>query len=228
MNKSIASMLTCMILLSSFAHAGDYAVEIIVFEQLNNQADESGTYLEQWDFSWKLTAERIRRIKTLSQKATAYKTLDQLFHLETIRTDLINSNYRILETVSWQQPGYFYQNAPIVKFGSTDTELITGLARFYKTALIHVDVDLKFSPTTIQSPNYVTSFNGSNNVGTEQPHYFISENRRLKFNNIHYFDHPYFGVILGVWQVKSPISTGILQDSLLEKPLEFSFPINRL
>ncbi|NKB75763.1 MAG: hypothetical protein GKR96_01660 [Gammaproteobacteria bacterium] len=33
----------------------------------------------------------------------------------------------------------------------------------------------------------------------QQPYFFISEKRRLKFKQIHYFDHPEFGVILGVW-----------------------------
>lgn len=31
------------------------------------------------------------------------------------------------------------------------------------------------------------------------PHYFLFEKRRIKFNEMHYFDHPAFGVILGIW-----------------------------
>ena len=33
----------------------------------------------------------------------------------------------------------------------------------------------------------------------QMDHFFISEKRRLKFKEVHYFDHPEFGVILGVW-----------------------------
>ncbi|MYD77252.1 MAG: hypothetical protein F4244_11770 [Gammaproteobacteria bacterium] len=31
------------------------------------------------------------------------------------------------------------------------------------------------------------------------PHYFLFEKRWIKFNEVHYFDHPAFGVILGIW-----------------------------
>ena len=32
-----------------------------------------------------------------------------------------------------------------------------------------------------------------------QPVYYLSEKRRVKFGEVHYFDHPRFGAIVGVW-----------------------------
>ncbi len=39
-------------------------------------------------------------------------------------------------------------------------------------------------------------------VTSQQPHYFIAEKRRLKFKQVHYFDHPLFGAILGLWETE--------------------------
>ena len=107
-----------------------------------------------------------------------------------------------------------------------DTALAAGFVRIYTTALIHADLHLQLSPlpanpdlTDTDSVAVADTDVGEDveeDVGEEagedvgedtaedapapQPHYFIAEKRRLKFGQIHYFDHPLFGAILGVWE----------------------------
>ena len=103
-----------------------------------------------------------------------------------------------------------------------DTALAAGFVRIYTTALIHADLHLQLSSlpanpdlTDTDSVAVADTDIGEDvekdveeDVGEDaaedapapQPHYFIAEKRRLKFGQIHYFDHPLFGAILGVWE----------------------------
>ena len=105
-----------------------------------------------------------------------------------------------------------------------DTALAAGFVRIYTTALIHADLHLQLSPlpanpdlTDTDSVAVADTDVGEDvekdveeeagedaaedaDTSAPQPHYFIAEKRRLKFGQIHYFDHPLFGAILGVWE----------------------------
>ena len=104
-----------------------------------------------------------------------------------------------------------------------DPALIAGFVRIYTTALIHADLHLQLSPlpanpdltdadsVVADAVEYVvadtveyTEENAAEDADAPpaQPHYFIAEKRRLKFAQIHYFDHPLFGAILGVWEAE--------------------------
>jgi hypothetical protein len=112
--------------------------------------------------------------------------------------------------------------------GAENSSLPGAYIRVYKTSLIFADVDLQLNPLPIQvfdqdngSANTLvtTTTAGSNSetlssgsgldtvaVGGASTaeinypaRYFLSERRRLKFKEVHYFDHPKFGAILGVW-----------------------------
>ena len=129
-----------------------------------------------------------------------------------MRSDIsrqVASDYRILHAAKWTQPAEIYQNAPLISFGVEDTSLPFGFVRVYKTSLIFADIDAQLSPIT---PEAITDSSFTVNIGDDvdadypsfefqQPNFYISEKRRLKFEEIHYFDHPRFGVIMGVWPV---------------------------
>ncbi len=206
------------------AYARDYAVEFIVFERLTD-ANEAG---EVWNFSAERIARKLQKTHNLADKAIDYATLpdldtpdsrytilSKLDNLAAISRHLVAAGYRILHSANWIQPAATYQNAPLISFGVSDSPLPYGFIKVYKTALIFVDIDVQYSP--IMSTGFIahtrtpTVNPGNNRVGTDdntdaapigrkfQAHFFISEKRRLKFKEIHYLDHPLFGVIIGVW-----------------------------
>ena len=80
--------------------------------------------------------------------------------------------------------------------------LAAGFVRVYRTSLIYADLNLQLSPPLPEASADDSQDAEAPPAATWQPHYFIAEKRRLKFKQIHYFDHPLFGAILQVWPVE--------------------------
>lgn len=209
--KSVLSIL--LLGLGNVTHARDYAVELIVFERLDTTSGANDAE-EIWDFSSERIAGKLQKMHTLSAAARDYESSASLPNLAHIKNNLVDAGHGILHSASWIQPAHVYQNAPLISFGTVDSSLPYGIIRVYKTSLIFADIDIQYSPIrqkVFANDNIVTDANESENadsngqlISTEtnledqQPHFFISEKRRLKFKEIHYFDHPRFGVILSV------------------------------
>ncbi len=218
-----------IMLWSTLGLARDYAIELIVFERQAN-ADES---IEVRTFSAERIAQKLQKLQKLATKADELETDPVLDRLDSIRENFSQSGFRILQTAKWVQPAENIQNAPVVSIGTELSVLPNAFIRVYKTALIYVDLDLQLSPESGAYPVYVDPDNplgesqidnsgienpilaeaensldldqtlSSRPIELQQAHYFISEKRRLKFNEVHYFDHPRFGVILGIWPEES-------------------------
>ncbi len=197
---------------SQTAQARGYAIEMIVFEQAagNTNAAED----EKWDFSDRKITGKQQRMVTLESRAHDFQGKTTLGRLEQTRRRLRQKGHRILKTASWIQPSAVYQHAPLIALGLVDTPLPYGFIRVYKTSLIYADIDLQFSPTPVHnilpplSSGAATSATTRSQIETLSPappdlpeHYFLSEKRRMKFGEIHYFDHPKFAVVLGIWPV---------------------------
>lgn len=198
-------------LASSPAMARDYEVEVIVFDRIAREAGRAQQ--ERWDFSSARIAARLDEMQALAARASKHPTTAKLGSLEPLRARLEARDYRILATARWQQPAAFYPRAPVIALGRDDGDvgeenavaentvadkpinpLAAGFVRVYRTALIYADVNLQLSPPLPAAE--------ASPAATWQPHYFIAEKRRLKFKQIHYFDHPLFGALLQVWPVE--------------------------
>ena len=117
-----------------------------------------------------------------------------------------DSRYEVVTYMAWTQPLYEKKESiPVQLTSSTGVEPIneitpftksalTGSAQLFENRLLFVDIDIKndfdsglvdFSDPTsaIESP-----------AGTHR----IQEKRRVKLNEIHYFDHPFFGALFRV------------------------------
>ena len=80
-----------------------------------------------------------------------------------------------------------------IALAAADFDLAAGFVRVYTTSLIHADLHLQLAPPLPESAP----------PDAPHPRFFITEKRRLKFKQIHYFDHPLFGAILGLWEEKN-------------------------
>ncbi len=196
--------------------ARSYGIEVILFEQAGSSLDPEAAEGEKWDFSDRKIAGRLQRMAMLESRSNEFPTSITLDNLEQARRQLIQAGHRVLRTASWTQPSAVYQHAPLIPLGLADTPLTYGFIRVYKTSLIYADIDLQFSPESPASAPLPDDKPGSPSPVTVEPqadsfsplppdnlpeHYFLSEKRRLKFREIHYFDHPKFGMILGIWPV---------------------------
>ena len=237
-----AAAVSVAALTSHAAAAREYEIEVIVFDRLDKEVSTH----EQWDFSSPRIAERLREMTALADAASTHPTSDRIYRLAPLRTRLLESGYRILDTTRWRQPPSFYQHAPLIPLGNADADATalgvdrvpaSGFVRIYTTSLIYADLNLQLSPLS-PIPGYFPLFDlGSGSaldldsdleteasleadLATQPPHYFIAEKRRLKFKQIHYFDHPLFGAILGVWPVDAT-TPEVPQDKPADEVLDF-------
>ncbi len=194
-------ILSILLTLSQTAQARDYEIEVIVFEQAGSrtEAEADSAEAEKWDFSDRKIANALQHIAALESGSDDFLIETALDRLDQARQQLSQAGHRIIRTASWIQPSAVYQYAPLISLGLADSSL-TGFIRVYKTSLIYADIDLQFSPESASSttlPDWSSALSPSPDNLPE--HYFLSEKRRLKFKEVHYFDHPKFGAIVGIW-----------------------------
>ncbi len=215
MNCLIASLL--FFLWTSVAMALDYDVEVLIFERSNADTqppEPEPPGMSEWGIERHLSriaslASNAVEIESLVSDALEHEAEPDLVHLDPVVRNLKLSGYPILQAVRWTQPGNIYQYSPLVSLGTPENTLLHAYIRIYKTSGIHADVDVRMTPSAFAPlvENDQSDLQpdpgvpGIEIVETDPlpPQYFISEKRRLKFEEVHYLDHPKFGVILGVW-----------------------------
>jgi len=139
----------------------------------------------------------------------------------------LSREYRPLYHVAWQQPGLTINNSRSVhlqKFVesemsmadkaedldavNSETDLsgdrfqvpelaFDGTIRLRSSTFLHVDVDFAFFPKLF-STGRVDSEQSTQLRGQHADYVRLQESRKIRLNEINYFDHPAFGVILRV------------------------------
>ena len=206
LNRFAILLLTALITVPAAALARDYHVEVVIFERGNDSGSQ-----EFWNFSSEALGNQFMRMTELAAQSVEVE-LEDVQQLAGVRDSLVQGGYRVLRAASWDQPSAIFQNAPVVSLGDELSAMPFGYIRVYKTSLIFADIDLQLSPlnTGFQEFSSLPEAepdpaveSGSEFRKPEIPHYFLSEKRRLKFEEVHYFDHPKFGAIIGVWPKES-------------------------
>ena len=98
-----------------------------------------------------------------------------------------DAHYRILAQKGWIQSAQAIETTIPVRIQSENNDL-DGAIEFYLSHYLHLDVNLQFRPSI---PNAVPAI------------YKITESRRIKSQNINYFDNPKFGLLVRVTPIKA-------------------------
>jgi len=220
--------------LQANVRAGDYEIEVIVFER----PDSEDIDLEHWNFSEEHLEQQKTALEEMRQSQYSYRftrgpeygLTQDLEKLDDFVKKLENNNLSVLAGARWIQPAFFFQNAPVISLGVEGSRLSRAYFRIYKTSLLFADMALQLSPVNpVVEPEFSSSANlpeAAQDMAAESvqepengfddeylfdawpeidpqnpqnPEYFLIERRRVRFGEVHYFDHPAFGVILGVW-----------------------------
>ena len=141
---------------------------------------------------------------------------DALDGLDDMRETLEqNPRYELLQTLSWEQSEADYLHSPLIP---VLTPHMKGVIRVYAPNLLFTELTLVYVPddileesleteegevaaTIIREPVTYTvgePYDPYSVVETEPARFYLEEQRKLKLNEIHYFDHPRYGVILSV------------------------------
>lgn len=177
----------CLLLLFSLVASGTataaaptapsaYEVEVLVFE--NRLPDLDGN--EQWG-AGRATAQDATDTIVLGNVPTGSDLASVAAALES------DPRYRLLSHRRWVQAA---DNKPASSpvLVRTDNREVDGHVRFYMSRFLHVEVNLAFQPQA-------AALGGTDPAPTP---YRLNEQRRIKSQELHYFDHPKFGALVRV------------------------------
>lgn len=128
-----------------------------------------------------------------------------------------NDKYQVLTHKRWIQTADARSSSPVMRI-SAESGVLDGTVVFYMSRFLHVDVNLLLkdtetenggdSTTMSQSPVQpvstamgVNDSNAESNPDLMQLAFRIDESRRIRSNQMNYFDHPKFGVLLQITPV---------------------------
>lgn len=117
-------------------------------------------------------------------------------------------NYEVLTYLAWTQPLFQKKDSlqiELVRPVQTDSlkevrplPSVRGKLQLFENRLLFVELDIK---------NYLNAENSGtlDQPGRDPGVYRLMEKRRVKLNEVHYFDHPYFGALVRVsrWEPES-------------------------
>jgi len=143
-----------------------------------------------------------------------------------------SGRYQPLLHVAWRQPGFSRSRAPAVHLDSNalgspiarrrgrDEEAraraprVDGTLRVYRARYLHVDADLVYrprsmlaSPAAATTPAEITGETAP--AGASEPTAFrLHQSRRMRSGELHYLDHPLFGVLVRITRYQAPAVPG--------------------
>ena len=140
----------------------------------------------------------------------------------------LSSVYRPLLHVAWQQPGLDVRDVRAIHLDNTRFEKKTaeqdeppavedwnqpeyippvkvfdGIIRLRKSRFLHLDVDFAYFPDVLEQPALESRDGTAGNVRLSTGYVRLAESRRVKPDELHYFDHPLFGLIVQVSKIIS-------------------------
>jgi len=207
---AIFSLLIPLNLQAATTSPSNYTVELVVFRNL--MPDLEGN--EIW------SPDRVNtNIPDLDQAKIAADSADETTDIgKAVALLESNNKYQVLTHKRWVQTADARSTSPVMRITDTANDL-DGTVVFYMSRFLHVDVDLLLKDESDQNnkpANGVTSSavanpvalssstnNSSAAVAPPDLTYKIDESRRIRSNQINYFDHPKFGVLLEITPMDS-------------------------
>jgi len=185
-------------LLAATATGSDYDVELVVFQNLMPELEGK----EIW------SPERVNlQLADIDKAAKAADTQDEKSSLGRAVLAMGESKrYRVLAHKRWTQTAEARSTSQVMRIISAEGEL-DGTFVFYLSRFLHVDVQMLLKDENAV-PVAITASAGNPASGNPamagekgagmQLAYRIDESRRIRSSEIHYFDHPKFGVLVQV------------------------------
>lgn len=165
----------------------DYRVELVVFEFLGDSPSEDWQSARGDSEDEQTTASRSPKAALRFEKA------DPAGHtLNEVAAKLRGSrDYRPLLHTAWIQPGYSAEEAPSLALDriARANGGLRGNVTLHVSRYLHLRLDLSMPATSAAASNQTSL------TLNERPTYKLSESRRIRSGELHFFDHPKFGVL---------------------------------
>ncbi len=109
------------------------------------------------------------------------------------------SAYTPLFHGGWVQEGYPEERAKPFDIAIIDsTTPVAGTLTLHRSRFLHIRVDLEYLPPESPPENVTEPLWSSSPADTRGPRFQIAEARRLRSGELHFFDHPAFGVLVQI------------------------------
>lgn len=189
------------------------------------------------DFRCQHQSENCQRLgRSVAEPRTAK---DQGFHLlpatehrlgGVVKSLEASGRYRVLVHLAWQQPALTRKRALAVRIAGgwsraaalgslhpsrSAFHYVDGSFRLYRRRYLHVLADLVFyrsEPTVFPPKEQQLAFHGGQQA-TPTPlppsRFRLSEHRRMRSGELHYLDHPLFGLLVQITPHRAPESSAL-------------------
>ena len=200
-----------LLLFSNLVYAKWYQVEMVVFEHL--ATDTSG---EIWNSDDVPDYRNTIELVTDASGSNAFKMLpSSRYKLGGVNRVLkLSSGYRPVYHVAWQQPELRKSRAKKVHIKNPEAK-INGTVNLRGGHLLHLDLNISYfvdlyteSITSFTEENISVAGEDVEEIEVDEEiimsgtYAQMKETRRIKLNELHYFDHPLFGVIMRVTRLE--------------------------
>lgn len=164
-----------------------YEIEVMVFQNIQNKLEGNELWVNE-----RINPEIKDIDKAIEVTALPREDSDMAKARELLDTD---SNYRMLAHKQWIQNADPQSTARLIRLTSEDGEL-DGTFKFFMGRFLHLDLNLIFNQSESKS-----LFRGVED-DLRVIAFEIRERRRIRSNEMQYFDHPKFGVLVQVKQIE--------------------------
>ena len=193
---------------SKTAHAQEeipnYTLEVVVFEtyELNSWIEEYWPEtLDDLDYENTLY---LADISTDTMPINQFNILKQPNELNTVSEKLApKKGYRILFHQAWSQDTSSDDKMPKLIIESAesvdDNTHLAGTVKLYKSRFAHVEFDLRFNrliPAEIKQEFFTQQHFSDDQMLAEYWPFSLKTARKIRPNQLHYIDHPLFGILV--------------------------------
>jgi len=184
----------------AIAQLPSYKVEVIVFEHLALK----GWTEEYWPEDIETPATHGSTSVFTRNKKPLW--INKRNHsLVSAAQRLNKQGYRILFHQAWSQVAYARKNSPTVLIENDQGRAsnLLGTVRLYKTRYAHVDIDLELERRIPSKVLEAFAQNQKLAPGDLPSHwrFNVKESRKIKPKELHYIDHPLFGVLVQIRKI---------------------------
>ncbi len=225
--ENLQSLIACLVLFTTPAFGAPVHVELIIFAN-NTPERELEWFLKPKEIikiEETIDEDEDSSLDSSPTSETSHQETISLTDLELtgpqavqsyVLTDIAeaiveNPNFELLNYISWVQEPVPKSNttpisldAPLSDFFLSDELLLAGSASVYEVAqTLQFEIELSYRPvadmeiSVVHLPETVKLYSPGES-------YLLAERRRIYINDVHYFDHPKFGVLFTIVRPQQP------------------------
>lgn len=198
----VTAFTATLMLAATGANAADdwYTIEVAIFERLGDAPLAEERWPERIEESrsgFTLSAGDGDGVRVLTAGRTEASSIQKVGRESLAYGGLVSrmarsGQYRPLVHMGWRQPGLSKSEAVPVAVGgassaSPEASQVRGTLRLYRSRYLHLEADLVLSKPT-------AAYAAANANGATR--FTLRERRRMRSGELHYLDHPLFGVLV--------------------------------